>query len=306
MSLLDTLVARSLPLIPKPIVRRVAWRYIAGTTLDDAIATVRRLAARGATATIDALGEFVTAADQAERETEQALRTLEAIATHQLPAYLSLKLTSVGLAIDRTLAETNLRRVLTRAQQLGLFVRLDMENSPYTTATLELYRSMRDAGFDNLGVVIQAYLYRSADDIRDLAPYRADIRLCKGIYNEDPSIAIKDREGIRANYRLLLRLILDLGMTVRIATHDDVLIDDAERLIAERQLSSDRYEFQMLLGVREAKRDALIARGYPMRIYVPYGEDWYGYSLRRLKENPQVAGHVFRALVSLDGWGRRT
>jgi len=306
MSLLDTLVARSLPLIPKPIVRRVAWRYIAGTTLDDAIATVRRLAARGATATIDALGEFVTAADQAERETEQALRTLEAIATHQLPAYLSLKLTSVGLAIDRTLAETNLRRVLTRAQQLGLFVRLDMENSPYTTATLELYRSMRDAGFDNLGVVIQAYLYRSADDIRDLAPYRADIRLCKGIYNEDPSIAIKDREGIRANYRLLLRLILDLGMTVRIATHDDVLIDDAERLIAERQLSSDRYEFQMLLGVREATRDALIARGYPMRIYVPYGEDWYGYSLRRLKENPQVAGHVFRALVSLDGWGRGT
>lgn len=306
MSLLDTLVARSLPLIPKPIVRRVAWRYIAGTTLDDAIATVRRLAARGATATIDALGEFVTAADQAERETEQALRTLEAIATHQLPAYLSLKLTSVGLAIDRTLAETNLRRVLTRAQQLGLFVRLDMENSPYTTATLELYRGMRDAGFDNLGVVIQAYLYRSADDIRDLAPYRADIRLCKGIYNEDPSIAIKDREGIRANYRLLLRLILDLGMTVRIATHDDVLIDDAERLIAERQLSSDRYEFQMLLGVREATRDALIARGYPMRIYVPYGEDWYGYSLRRLKENPQVAGHVFRALVSLDGWGRGT
>ena len=254
MSLLDTLVARSLPLIPKPIVRRVAWRYIAGTTLDDAIATVRRLAARGATATIDALGEFVTAADQAERETEQALRTLEAIATHQLPAYLSLKLTSVGLAIDRTLAETNLRRVLTRAQQLGLFVRLDMENSPYTTATLELYRSMRDAGFDNLGVVIQAYLYRSADDIRDLAPYRADIRLCKGIYNEDPSIAIKDREGIRANYRLLLRLILDLGMTVRIATHDDVLIDDAERLIAERQLSSDRYEFQMLLGVREDRQ----------------------------------------------------
>lgn len=164
---------------------------------------------------------------------------------------------------------------------------------------------MRQAGYANIGVVIQAYLYRSEQDIRDLAPYRADIRLCKGIYNEDASIAIKDRHAIRANYQKLLRLIVDLGMTVRIATHDDVLIADAEQLIAERRLERDRYEFQMLLGVREQKRDDLIKRGYPVRIYVPYGEDWYGYSLRRLRENPQVAGHVFRALIGLDGGARR-
>ncbi len=305
MSLLDTLIARSLPLIPKPIVRRVAWRYIAGTTLDDAIATVRRLAGRGATATIDALGEFVTSVQQAEQETRQALRTLDAIATHQLPAYLSLKLTSIGLSVERALAEENLRRILRHAQSLGIFVRLDMENSPYTTATLDLYRSMRDAGFDNLGVVIQAYLYRSEQDVRQLAPYAADIRLCKGIYNEDASIAIKDREGIRANYRKLLRLILDLGMRVRIATHDEVLITDALEVIASRRLSTERYEFQMLLGVREQKRDELLSNGYPVRIYVPYGEDWYGYSLRRLKENPQVAGHVFRALIGFNGRGNR-
>ncbi len=305
MSLLDTFIARSLPLIPKPIVRRVAWRYIAGTTLDDAVATVRRLAALGATATIDALGEFVTSAEQAEHETRQALRTLDAIATHQLPAYLSLKLTSIGLSLERALAEENLRRILRHAQSLGLFVRLDMENSPYTTATLDLYRSMRDAGFGNLGVVIQAYLYRSEQDIRQLAPYAADIRLCKGIYNEDASIAIKDREGIRANYRRLLRLILDLGMRVRIATHDEVLIADALDVIASRQLSTEHYEFQMLLGVREQKRDELLSKGYPVRIYVPYGDDWYGYSLRRLKENPQVAGHVFRALIGFDGRGGR-
>lgn len=305
MNLLDTFVAQALPLVPKSIVRRIAWRYIAGTTLDDAITTVSRLAALGATATIDALGEYVTTVEHAERETMQALRTLDAIAQHQLPAYLSVKLTSIGLSFDRQVAETNLRRLLDRAQQYGLFVRLDMENSPYTSATLDIYRTMRQAGYANIGVVIQAYLYRSEQDIRDLAPYRADIRLCKGIYNEDASIAIKDRHAIRANYQKLLRLIVDLGMTVRIATHDDVLIADAEQLIAERRLERDRYEFQMLLGVREQKRDDLIKRGYPVRIYVPYGEDWYGYSLRRLRENPQVAGHVFRALIGLDGGARR-
>lgn len=304
MNLLDTFVAQTLPLVPKSIVRRIAWRYIAGTTLDDAIATVRRLAAIGATATIDALGEYVTSGEHANRETLQALRTLDAIAQHQLAAYLSVKLTSIGLSFDRGVAETNLRRILDRARLYGLFVRLDMENSPYTSATLDIYRRMRDAGYDNIGIVIQAYLYRSEGDIRALAPYRADIRLCKGIYNEDASIAIKDRQAIRANYQKLLRIILDLGMTVRIATHDDVLIADAEQLIAERGLEPDRYEFQMLLGVRARKRDELIRRGYPVRIYVPYGEDWYGYSLRRLKENPQVAGHVFRALLGLDGGAR--
>ncbi|MCS6999762.1 MAG: proline dehydrogenase family protein [Bacteroidota bacterium] len=301
MSLLDTIIARSLPFVPKPIVRRVAWRYIAGTTLDDAVRTVQQLQQQGATATIDALGEFVTTFEQAERETQQALRTLDAIATYGLPAYLSVKLTSIGLSFDRQVAKENLQRILEHARQLGLFVRLDMENSPYTTATLDLYRTMREEGFDNIGVVIQAYLYRSEQDIRDLAFYRADIRLCKGIYNEDASIAIKDREGIRQNYRKLLRLIVDLGMRVRIATHDDALITDAERLIAERKLSPDQYEFQMLLGVREQKRQELISRGYPVRVYVPYGEDWYGYSLRRLKENPQIAGHVFRALFHLNG-----
>ncbi|MCX7929835.1 MAG: proline dehydrogenase family protein [Chlorobi bacterium] len=305
MSLLDMLVARSLPLVPKPIVRRVAWRYIAGTTLDDAVGIVHHLARRGATATIDALGEFVENAKQAEQETQQAIATLDAIAANNLPAYLSVKLTSIGLSLDHRLAEQNLRYILDRARLLGLFVRLDMENSPYTTPTLELYRTMRESGYDNIGVVIQAYLYRSEHDVRQLAPYQADIRLCKGIYNEDPSLAIKDREGIRANYRALLRLIVELGMSVRIATHDDVLIADAEQLIAERQLERDRYEFQMLLGVREQKRDELIRCGYPVRIYVPYGEDWYGYSLRRLKENPQVAGHVFRALFRYDGFSRR-
>lgn len=301
MSLFDRIIAQSLPLVPKPIVRRVAWRYIAGTTLEDAIACARRLAERGASATIDALGEFVRSPAHTERETAQAIATLDAIADSRIPAYLSLKLTSIGLSFDPVLAESNLLRILDHARSRGLFVRIDMENSPYTTATLNLYRRMRERGYDNLGVVIQAYLYRSEQDVRDLAPYKADIRLCKGIYNEDASIAIKDREQIRASYRRLLRLIVELGMTVRIATHDDHLIADAEQLIAERNLERDRYEFQMLLGVREHKRDELLERGYPVRIYIPYGEDWYGYSLRRLRENPLVAGHVFRALFGRNG-----
>ena len=171
-----------------------------------------------------------------------------------------------------------------------------MENSPYTTKTLDFYRRLRKEGFTNIGVVLQAYMKRSESDILSLLEYDPDIRLCKGIYNELPEIAFKDPSEIRENYKKLLRILLKNGKKTGIATHDESLIIDAENYIQQQSIHSDRYEFQMLLGVREERRNQLISSGHAMRIYVPFGSDWYGYSVRRLKENPKFAGYIFKAM----------
>lgn len=298
MSLFNRLVVGALPLVPKAIVKTVARRYIAGPHCADAVQVTKDLMANGARSTIDVLGEFVTDRNRAVHETATAGTVLDAIHDNALASYLSVKLTSLGLDIDRDFAFQNLRSLVERARSYGLFVRMDMENTPYTDVTLDFYRRMRKDGFDNIGVVLQAYLHRTEADVRSLIDYQPSVRLCKGIYVEDASVAIKDADGIRDNYRKLLRLLVDGGSRVHIATHDEALIVDAERLIAERALSTERYEFQMLLGVREDRRDTLIGRGHGVRIYVPFGEDWYGYSTRRLKENPQVAGYVAKAILT--------
>lgn len=298
MSLLNTAVVKTLPLVPKSIVKSVAKRYIAGDTLQDAVRTVQHLAVLGARSTVDVLGEFVSSRERAQHECAASSSVLDAIQSHSLPAYLSVKLTSLGLDIDDEFCYTNIRGLVEKAQRLGSFVRLDMENSPYTTRTLDMYRRIRAEGFTNIGVVIQAYMRRSEKDINELATLNADVRLCKGIYIEPEEIAFKDRTEVQNNYKRLLRLLFDKGMPVHIATHDDVLIDDARELIASESIAKERYEFQMLLGVREERRDAIIREGHGMRIYVPFGEDWYGYSVRRLKENPQVAGYVMKAMFT--------
>ena len=298
MSLLNSFVVKTLPLVPKSIVRQVAKRYIAGDTLLDAVATVKRLEKLGASSTVDVLGEFVTSRERAEHERNSSLSVLDEVANKSLPVYLSIKLTSLGLDIDSDFCYDNLMMIMRKANESKIFVRLDMENSPYTTKTIDLYKRIRTEGFNNIGVVIQAYMRRSEDDIRDLKNLNADVRLCKGIYVEEESIAYKERDEIRGNYKKLFRQLISSGMKVRIATHDDDLIDDARNFIAKENISKDAYEFQMLLGVREEKRDAIIKEGHPMRIYVPFGEDWYGYSTRRLKENPQVAGYVFKAMLT--------
>ncbi len=299
MSLFNTLVVKSLPIVPKSIVHQVAKRYIAGDRLSDAVNTAKRLQALGAGSTIDVLGEFVSSRERAEHEFKASMGVLSAIAENKLPAYLSVKLTSMGLDIDDEFCAKNLRSLLESAKEKGLFVRLDMENSPYTTRTLNLYRRMRDAGFDNIGVVLQAYMKRSEQDIKDLVALKADVRLCKGIYIESPEIAFKERAEIQNNYKRLLRLLVENSMKVRIATHDDVLIDDAMNFISSQSVPASSVEFQMLLGVREERRDEIIRAGHAMRIYVPFGEDWYGYSTRRLKENPQVAGYVMKAMLGM-------
>lgn len=294
--MLNWLVANSLSMIPKPIVRRVAKRYIAGESSEDALRVVRDLNQKGIFGTVDVLGEFVKTKNQASQSTQMAHQMLDLLYHHELRSGISVKLTSLGLDIDESFCYSNLRSVMEQGQQLNRFVRIDMENSPYTTRTLDLYKRLRMDGFENTGVVIQACMRRSESDIRDLSSIKAQVRLCKGIYIEPIEIAFRKREEIRENYKKLLNLLFDFEMHVGIATHDEVLIDYAKKTIAVRGLEKKRYEFQMLLGVRESLRNALLGEGYKVRVYVPFGRDWYGYCLRRLKENPEIAGHVIRAL----------
>lgn len=298
MSLFNKLVVATMPLIPKGIVKTVARQYIAGPFLDDAVRTTQQLQNKGACSTIDVLGEFVESRIRAVNETAMATSVVEAIHTNALKSYLSVKLTSLGLDIDHSFAYENLTSIVKKARDYNLFVRMDMENTPYTDKTLDFYRRLRNDGFTNVGVVIQAYLRRTEADIRSLAEYRPSVRLCKGIYVEDESVAFKEPEEIRTNYKKMLRLLVENGSKVHIATHDEALITDAEQFIASQKLEESEYEFQMLLGVRESRRDVLIANGHTVRIYVPFGEDWYGYSTRRLKENPQVAGYVAKAVLT--------
>lgn len=282
------------------MVRVVARKYIAGETLADAMNTVTRLNGEGAMATIDVLGEFVRSRDVALRETEQSIAVLREIHRLGLDANLSVKLTSLGLEIDTEFCYRNVRKVVACAAELGSFVRTDMENSPYTDRTIEIQRRLRMEFPHNVGIVLQAYLRRTYDDTIALADEGVNFRLCKGIYVEAESIAFKEREEIQENFLKCLEAMFDRGCYVGIATHDDVLIDGARSIIAQRGLGREKYEFQMLLGVRDARRRELVREGHRLRVYVPFGEDWYGYSIRRLKENPAIAGHVIKALFTGD------
>lgn len=298
MSLFNKLVVATLPAIPKGIVKVVAQRYIAGDKLSDAVRVTQQLMAKGACSTIDVLGEFVSTRDRAVSETAAQSAVIDAISTNKLESYLSVKPTSLGLDVDQDFAFENLTSLVKKAQSNGVFVRMDMENTPYTDITLDFYKRLRAAGHDNVGVVIQAYLKRSEQDIRSLLDYTPSVRLCKGIYVESADVAIKDPDAIRSNYKNLLSLLLSSGARTHIATHDEHLIADAERQVAQHRPQGNNVEFQMLLGVREDRRDSLIKAGHKVRIYVPFGEDWYGYSTRRLKENPQVAGYVAKAFLT--------
>ncbi len=298
MSFFNNLISSALPFAPKPLVRVIAKRYIAGETLNDAMNTVARLNSEGAMATIDVLGEFVKSSELAKHETDQSINVLEEITRRHVDSNLSVKLTSLGLDIDTEFCYQNLRRIVARAASLGNFVRIDMENSPYTDRTIELYRRVRAEFPKSVGIVLQAYLRRTESDIRALAAEGGHFRLCKGIYVEAESIAFKGREEVQQNYLKCLGIIFDHKCYVGIATHDDVLIDGARRMIAERKLDRAEYEFQMLLGVRDAKRRELVSGGHRLRVYVPFGKDWYGYSVRRLKENPSIAGHVMKAIFT--------
>ncbi|GAB5466238.1 MAG: proline dehydrogenase [Candidatus Kapaibacteriales bacterium] len=288
-----------MPLLPKRLVKVFASKYIAGELITDAISTAKKIGSLGGTTTIDVLGEFVESRGQALKETAMQKMVVDAIVNEGLATYLSVKPTSVGMGIDRDFGYENILEIVDYAHNMGVFVRLDMENSPYTSLTLEYYKRLRDIGYENIGFVIQAYLKRSMDDIIELAEYKPNTRLCKGIYVERAEIAYKNPDEIRNNYTALLDKMIELGYFVGIATHDQTLIDYAEKKIAEENLTKDQYEFQMLLGVRESARNALL-QNHNVRIYVPFGLDWYGYSIRRFNENPEMAKTI--ALSFLKPW----
>jgi len=292
MGLFDKLVTTALPLAPKALVRIVAKKYIAGETLNDAMATVTRLNDEGAMATVDVLGEFVESSDVARQETEYSIKTLDEIHRRNVNSNLSVKLTSLGLAIDNEFAYGNLRRVVAAAAGHGNFVRIDMENSPYTQKTIDHFRRVRAEFPDNVGIVLQAYLRRTEQDVRELSAEGANFRLCKGIYIEPPEISYRDFDEIRASYARALDTLLDGGCYVGIATHDEWLVEHGLRTVRDRGLEPAEYEFQMLLGVRPQLGDRLVREGHRLRIYVPFGRQWYEYSLRRLQENPKIAGYV--------------
>ena len=297
MRIVDRLIANSLPVVPKPVVRHFADRYMAGETLDDALATVASLNGIGAVATVDVLGEFIHEPAQAQRTADEYVALLDAIAREQLDSTVSVKLSALGLEFDPDLALELVTRVVDVASGHQNRVRIDMEHSGLTDGTLGVYRTLRERGNENVGIVLQAYLRRTFDDVRALADLTPSVRLVKGIYIESPEIAYTERALINRNFLALLRELVDLGCRVAVATHDEALVGEARRLSDQRRLTPDMYEFQLLLGVKEPLRDRLIAAGHRVRIYTPYGEAWYGYSLRRLKENPSIAGYVARDVL---------
>jgi proline dehydrogenase len=287
-ALLDRAIARVLPAVPKPVVRRLAAPYIAGPSLEDAVSIVRRLNGERKLATVDVLGEEVTSTAAASEIAQAYHRVLARIEGEKLDSNISVKLTGLGLDLDYDFCRANLEALVEDARVRSNFVRIDMEDSTTTEMTLRLYRELYAGGRENLGVVLQARLRRTLADAVGLA----NVRLCKGIYIEPASIAFQDPEEIRQNFRAALRVLLDQGSYVGIATHDEALIVDALAQVRERALSPDRYEFQMLLGVRPSRGDALVRDGHRLRVYVPFGTHWYEYSMRRLQENPTIAGYV--------------
>ena len=297
MTLLDRAIVRLLPAVPKPVVQRFSARYIAGHALDDAVRTVHDLNRSGKMATIDVLGEEVDREAGARAIAQEYGRVFDEIERNRLDSNVSVKLTALGLGLSYAVCRANLDEVVRRAAAHGNFVRIDMEDSSTTDDALRLYRELRAAGHDNVGVVLQAHLRRTLADIEELAELRPNVRLCKGIYVEPSSLAFADAEAIRANFVRCLDALFGAGAYVGVATHDEWLIGEALRLLGEHGLEPAEYEFQMLLGVREQRATQLVREGHRLRVYVPYGEQWYAYSLRRLQENPAMAGTVARATV---------
>ena len=292
MGLVDSTIVRFLPAVPKPVVRKISERYIAGEDLDDALVVVRRLNDQGKLATIDVLGEEITSPEEARAIATAYRESLDAFERGRLESNVSVKPTGLGLKLGYDLCKENLEDVVHHAAELGNFVRIDMEDASTTDDTLRLYRELRAAGFDNVGVVFQARLKRTLQDIRDLAELRPNVRLCKGIYVEPAEIAYRDFDSIRASFVQALDELLEAGCYVGIATHDEWLVEQGQRLTGARGLGREEYEFQMLLGVRPSLGDELVRGGHRLRIYTPFGEHWYAYSLRRLQENPKIAGYI--------------
>jgi proline dehydrogenase len=282
-------------LLPKSVVHIFAKKYIAGEKLDDAVRVVKNLNAKGIVATMDVLGEAVNTREESEQAMNECLTVLDAINQHKLDSNLSLKPTQLGLIIDKQFCYEQITSILEKAKSYNNFIRIDMEDSSTTDATLELHNKLKEK-YSNVGVVVQCYLKRAYDDVVKQNRLGTNYRVCKGIYIEPAEIAFKERQQVRDNFLKVLGKILDDGNYVGIATHDDNLVKGAYDLLKKKNISKDKYEFQMLYGVKEDLRDKIKADGHKIRVYVPFGEHWYNYSVRRLQENPNMAWYITKSI----------
>jgi proline dehydrogenase len=306
MRLFNELIVRSIPLVPRPIVRHFADPYIAGEKLADAVKMVRTLNANRMVATLDVLGEAVKTREEAASATEEAVQTLAAIKAEGLDSNLSIKLSQLGLVLDKEFCLENVKRIVREANAMNTLVRVDMEDSNLTDDTIDVFRKV-GADYPNVGIVLQSCLFRTESDAVKLMDMGfMNFRLCRGIYVEPEAVAFTRKPDILKNYVRVLEVMLKRGAYVGIATHHDDLVQNAYRLIREMKLKEENYEFQMLLGVRPALRSKIVNDGHRMRVYVPYGTQWYKYSVRRFRENPEIAGHVVKALFSFKGSGLKS
>ena len=299
MSLFNTLVSKTIMHVPGPVVGYFAKGYIAGEQLADAARVTKELNRTGAMATIDVLGEFINTLDEAAGFRDQCLEVLDTIAREGLDANLSLKPTQMGLLLDKAQAFANIRQIVSRAAELGNFVRIDMEDIACTDDTLDFYRRLRAEFPGHVGVVLQSYLRRTPADIDALADAPMNYRLCKGIYNEPRQAAWKEMAIVNDSFVYCLEKMLRHQAYVGIATHDEKMVFHALRLVREFGLRREQFEFQMLLGVDPELRAILLGQGHRLRVYVPYGAAWLPYSKRRLRENPTIARHALRQMLGL-------
>jgi len=298
MKLINNLIIQILPFLPKFLVKIVASPYIAGITDEEMLQNVEKLNRKGFKVAIDILGEHVKTENEAEEITKRYSRIYDEINKRNLLANISIKLTHIGQDLGIDIVRNNLSKLVEAAKKNNNFLRLDMENVPYTSETIQLYKEMFN-NYNQIGIVIQAYLHRSIDDIKALSNDKFNVRICKGIYVEDPHLVLNDYDDIRENYISLVKESLNNGSYVGIATHDEFLIDSLYSWILENNISKDRYEFQVLHGVpMQKKLKKLMEDGNIVRVYLPYGDNWYDYSVRRLKENPKMAGYIIKNLFS--------
>jgi proline dehydrogenase len=276
--------------------RRVASRFVAGDNIQAAAEGVRVLNQRGFTTTTDYLGEMVTRKEDAQRAKNEYLQALETIHSKNLDSNVSLKLTQFGLGIEEEFCRQNVEAVVLRAKEFNNFVRIDMEGSPYTDSTLRVFKALRTQ-YENVGIVFQAYLYRTEKDIQDVLQMRGRIRLCKGAYKEPPEIAFKEKSGTDANFIKLMQILLKSGVYHGIATHDPAMIQATKEFSTKNNIAKDQFEFQMLYGIRRDLQESLLKEGYRVRIYVPYGGEWYSYLMRRMAERPANLLFVLRNLI---------
>ena len=298
MRLFNKLVILFMPLIPKPIVRLVSKPYVAGAKLSEAVTVVKSLNEKGIIATLDVLGESAKDSSECDEAVAEYFHLLDTIRSEELDSNISVKLSQLGLLIDSSLCYQNIKKIVQKAAEMNIFVRIDMEDSSVTGMTLDIFSRLQTE-FANTGIVLQSYLRRSIDDITALCQKKTNFRICKGIYVEPRKIAYQNPETVNNNFIWMTEIALGQGCYVGIATHDPKLVWHAFKLIHNFALQKDDYEFQMLLGVDEELRDIIVRSGHRLRVYVPYGKNWYAYCVRRLKENPKIAFYVLKALLKL-------